>query len=79
MKFGIMLTAWQAIRGRTRTSHGRRRRPDGDGVFTYDGISVGPMDTYDPWVVIAAMAMRTERVTLGATDGRPRRVARKLA
>ena len=37
-----------------------------DGVFYWDGICVGDMDTYDPWVVMAAMAMRTERVRLGA-------------
>jgi hypothetical protein len=38
-----------------------------DGVFYWDGIyieSMGPM--YDPWVTLAAMAMRTERVRLGA-------------
>ena len=37
-----------------------------DGVFYWDGIAVGEMDTYDPWVVMAAMAMRTERVRIGA-------------
>jgi len=37
-----------------------------DGVFYWDGICVGDMNTYDPWVVMAAMAMRTERVRLGA-------------
>ena len=37
-----------------------------DGVFYWDGICVGGLDTYDPWVVMAAMAMRTERVRLGA-------------
>jgi alkanesulfonate monooxygenase SsuD/methylene tetrahydromethanopterin reductase-like flavin-dependent oxidoreductase (luciferase family) len=37
-----------------------------DGVFYYDAICVGEMETYDPWVVMAAMAMRTERVRLGA-------------
>jgi len=37
-----------------------------DGVFYWDGICVGDMDTYDPWVVMAAMAVRTERVRLGA-------------
>jgi len=37
-----------------------------DGAFYWDGICVGAMDTYDPWVVMAAMAMRTERVRLGA-------------
>lgn len=37
-----------------------------DGVFYWDGMAIGEMDTYDPWVVMAAMAMTTERVRLGA-------------
>jgi alkanesulfonate monooxygenase SsuD/methylene tetrahydromethanopterin reductase-like flavin-dependent oxidoreductase (luciferase family) len=38
-----------------------------DGVFYWDGIYIeGAGDIYDPWVVLAAMAMRTERVRLGA-------------
>ncbi|MBA3793589.1 MAG: LLM class flavin-dependent oxidoreductase [Rubrobacter sp.] len=37
-----------------------------DGAFYWDGICIGTMDTYDPWVVMAAMAMRTERVRIGA-------------
>ena len=44
-----------------------------DGVFTWDGVAIGEMDTYDPWVVMAAMAMRTERVTLGAIVTPPAR------
>ena len=44
-----------------------------DGAFTWDGIAIGPMDTYDPWVVMAAMAMKTERVTLGAIVTPPSR------
>jgi alkanesulfonate monooxygenase SsuD/methylene tetrahydromethanopterin reductase-like flavin-dependent oxidoreductase (luciferase family) len=44
-----------------------------DGVFTWDAISIGTMDTYDPWVVMAAMAMRTERVRLGAIVTPPAR------
>lgn len=53
-----------------------------DGVFTYDAIDVGTADIYDPWVVVAAMAMRTERVRLGAivfapTRRRPWKVARE--
>lgn len=38
-----------------------------DGIFYWDGIyipSAGPM--YDPWVVLAAIAMRTKRVRIGA-------------
>jgi alkanesulfonate monooxygenase SsuD/methylene tetrahydromethanopterin reductase-like flavin-dependent oxidoreductase (luciferase family) len=44
-----------------------------DGAFYWDGIALGPADTYDPWVVMAAMAMRTERVTLGAIITPPSR------
>jgi alkanesulfonate monooxygenase SsuD/methylene tetrahydromethanopterin reductase-like flavin-dependent oxidoreductase (luciferase family) len=51
-----------------------------DGVFTWDGIAIGEMETYDPWVVMAAMAMRTERVRLGALiTPPPRRRPWKLA
>ena len=53
-----------------------------DGVFTWDGIAVGPMPTYDPWVVMAAIAMRTEHVRIGAlvhplARRRPWKVARE--
>jgi alkanesulfonate monooxygenase SsuD/methylene tetrahydromethanopterin reductase-like flavin-dependent oxidoreductase (luciferase family) len=44
-----------------------------DGVFYWDGIAIGDTDMYDPWVVMAAMAMRTERVTLGAIVTPPAR------
>lgn len=37
-----------------------------DGFFTWDGISLAGMDSYDPWAVLAAAAVVTERVTLGA-------------
>lgn len=37
-----------------------------DGAFYWDGIAIGEIETYDPWVVMAAMATRTERVRLGA-------------
>ena len=38
-----------------------------DGVFYPDGIYIGPdYPAYDPWVVLAAVAMRTERLRLGA-------------
>jgi alkanesulfonate monooxygenase SsuD/methylene tetrahydromethanopterin reductase-like flavin-dependent oxidoreductase (luciferase family) len=38
-----------------------------DGAFYWDGIYVGEAwEIYDPWVVMAAMAMRTERVRIGA-------------
>jgi alkanesulfonate monooxygenase SsuD/methylene tetrahydromethanopterin reductase-like flavin-dependent oxidoreductase (luciferase family) len=44
-----------------------------DGVFTWDAIAIGSMEAYDPWVVMAAMAMRTERVRLGAIVTPPAR------
>jgi alkanesulfonate monooxygenase SsuD/methylene tetrahydromethanopterin reductase-like flavin-dependent oxidoreductase (luciferase family) len=44
-----------------------------DGVFTWDGVAIGTMDTFDPWVVMAAMAMRTERIRLGAIVTPPAR------
>jgi alkanesulfonate monooxygenase SsuD/methylene tetrahydromethanopterin reductase-like flavin-dependent oxidoreductase (luciferase family) len=44
-----------------------------DGVFTWDGVAIGEQDTYDPWVVMAAMAMTTERVRLGAIVTPPAR------
>ena len=44
-----------------------------DGVFYYDAIAIGDAPMYDPWVVMAAMAMRTERVRLGAIVTPPSR------
>ena len=37
-----------------------------DGVFTWDAISVGPWDVFDPWVMMGAIAGVTERVKIGA-------------
>jgi alkanesulfonate monooxygenase SsuD/methylene tetrahydromethanopterin reductase-like flavin-dependent oxidoreductase (luciferase family) len=56
-----------------------------DGVFTWDGIHVGDdMEVHDPWVLMAAFAMATERVRLGAIvhplpRRRPWKVARESA
>jgi alkanesulfonate monooxygenase SsuD/methylene tetrahydromethanopterin reductase-like flavin-dependent oxidoreductase (luciferase family) len=51
-----------------------------DGVFGPDGIYIENFPTYDPWVVLAAMAMRTERVRLGPMlTPVPRRRPWKLA
>lgn len=47
-----------------------------DGAFYWDGMCLAgdwAMDMYDPWVVMAAMAMRTERVKLGAIVTPPSR------
>ncbi len=55
-----------------------------DGAFYWDGINVGAMDTYDPWVVMAAMAMETGSVRIGAmltppARRRPWKLARETA
>jgi Luciferase-like monooxygenase len=54
-----------------------------DGVFTWDGIHVGDdIEVHDPWVLMSAFAMATERVRLGAivqplARRRPWKVARE--
>jgi alkanesulfonate monooxygenase SsuD/methylene tetrahydromethanopterin reductase-like flavin-dependent oxidoreductase (luciferase family) len=53
-----------------------------DGVFTWDAIAIGDTDIYDPWTLLAAMALATSRVTLGAivfapTRRRPWKLARE--
>lgn len=54
-----------------------------DAAFYWDGIYGGPTTPiYDPWVTMAAMAMRTERIRLGAlltplSRRRPWKVARE--
>ncbi len=45
-----------------------------DGAFYWDGIYVGEeWEVYDPWVVMAAMAVRTEKVRIGAVLTPPAR------
>ncbi len=71
MKYGVIVTSGDP---RTVADLAAEAETAGwDGVFTWDGIAVGTVDTYDPWVVMAAMAMRTERVTLGAIVTPPSR------
>lgn len=54
-----------------------------DGVFTWDGIHLGDeMEAHDPWVLMTAFAMATERVRIGAiiqplSRRRPWKVARE--
>jgi hypothetical protein len=57
-----------------------------DGVFIADGIDIGmgknspPWPWFDPWIVLAAMAMRTERIRIGTMiTPVPRRRPWKLA
>jgi alkanesulfonate monooxygenase SsuD/methylene tetrahydromethanopterin reductase-like flavin-dependent oxidoreductase (luciferase family) len=37
-----------------------------DAAFYWDGINIQDMPMYDPWVTMAAMALRTQHVRLGA-------------
>ena len=46
-----------------------------DGVFYWDGISIGDMDTYDTWVVLAAVASRRNMVDRRRPGGCDSRVA----
>jgi alkanesulfonate monooxygenase SsuD/methylene tetrahydromethanopterin reductase-like flavin-dependent oxidoreductase (luciferase family) len=71
VKFGIIVTTGDP---RTAADLAADAEAAGwDGVFYWDGIALGEMDTYDPWIVMAAMAMRTERVTLGSIVTPPSR------
>jgi alkanesulfonate monooxygenase SsuD/methylene tetrahydromethanopterin reductase-like flavin-dependent oxidoreductase (luciferase family) len=71
MKFGIVLSA-----GGPREAAGLAADAETagwDGVFTWDGVAIGTIDTFDPWIVMAAMAIRTTRVRLGALVTPPAR------
>lgn len=53
-----------------------------DGFFYWDGIGIGNSDVFDPWAILAAVAVRTQRVQLGAmifplSRRRPWKVARE--
>ena len=71
MKAGIILNAGDP---RTQTDLAEEAEAAGwDGVFTWDGIALGPTETFDPWALMGAFAVRTERVTLGAIVTPPSR------
>jgi alkanesulfonate monooxygenase SsuD/methylene tetrahydromethanopterin reductase-like flavin-dependent oxidoreductase (luciferase family) len=81
MKFGFIITGGEA---RVQVDLVRAAEAAGwDGVFTWDGIHVGDdIETYDPWTLMGAMALATERVLLGAiisplSRRRPWKVARE--
>ncbi len=37
-----------------------------DGWFTWDGVDIAGMPSWDPWALLAAAAVRTRSITLGA-------------
>ena len=71
MRFGIVLPISDARRSAELAA--AAEAAGWDGVFTWDGLAIDGMDTGDPWVALAAMAMRTERVLLGAMVFAPSR------
>jgi len=81
VKFGYTITGGEA---RAQVELAQAAEAAGwDGVFTWDGIHVGDeIETYDPWTLMGAMALVTERVRLGAmlsplSRRRPWKVARE--
>ena len=79
MKFGVIVTGGAA---HEQLELARMAEAAGwDGVFTWDGIHVGDdIETYDPWALMAAFAVVTKRVILGAIiHPLPRRKPRELA
>ncbi len=71
MRYGIVLTTGNA---RTAGDLAAAAEAAGwDGVFTFDAVSIRDLALDDPWVALAAMALRTERVALGAMVFAPTR------
>ena len=71
MQYGITITSGDP---RTQAELAAEAEDAGwDGVFTYDAIAIGDEPGHDPWVLLAAMAMRTARVRLGAVVFAPAR------
>jgi alkanesulfonate monooxygenase SsuD/methylene tetrahydromethanopterin reductase-like flavin-dependent oxidoreductase (luciferase family) len=81
MRFGVIITGGPVLE---QVELARAAEAAGwDGVFTWDGIHVGDtMEVHDPWVLMSAFAMATERVRIGAiiqplARRRPWKVARE--
>jgi alkanesulfonate monooxygenase SsuD/methylene tetrahydromethanopterin reductase-like flavin-dependent oxidoreductase (luciferase family) len=71
MRYGIVLSAGDA---RTAGDLAAAAEAAGwDGVFTFDAVSIRDLALDDPWVTLAAMALCTERVVLGAMVFAPTR------
>jgi alkanesulfonate monooxygenase SsuD/methylene tetrahydromethanopterin reductase-like flavin-dependent oxidoreductase (luciferase family) len=65
MKYGVIITSGEPAE---QVALARAAEASGwDGVFTWDGIHVSDeIETFDPFAMLAAFAVATERLTLGA-------------
>ena len=83
MRYGIILTAGDIHEIPAMAAEAENA--GWDGVFYWDGMAIPGADPiYDPWVTLAAIAMRTERVCFGAivtppSRRRPWKLARETA
>ncbi len=83
MRYGIILTTGDIHE--MIDMAGEAEAAGWDGVFYWDAIAIpGMAPIYDPWVTLAAFAMRTERVRLGniitpPSRRRPWKLARETA
>ena len=67
MRHGIILTTFTDDPRELADAAAEAEAAGWDGVFTWDAISIGEGTTiHDPWVTMAAITMRTERVRIGA-------------
>ena len=65
MKFGVIITGGH-VRDQVELAQ-LAELAGWDGVYTWDGIHVGDdIEVHDPWAVMAAFAMATQRIRLGA-------------
>jgi alkanesulfonate monooxygenase SsuD/methylene tetrahydromethanopterin reductase-like flavin-dependent oxidoreductase (luciferase family) len=65
VKFGVIITGGP-VHGQVAAAQAAEQA-GWDGVFTWDGIHVGDeIEVHDPWALLAAFAMVTDRVRLGA-------------
>ena len=64
MRFGVILTGGNV---EEQLDSARAAEAAGwDGVFTWDGIHLGDaIEVHDPWVLMSAFAVVTERVKIG--------------
>ena len=71
VKFGFQLTAGDP--GTIADLSAAAEAAGWDAVFYWDGIAIGKVEIYDPWVVMSAIATRTQRIRFGPVVTPPSR------